>query len=456
MLNYTLAFNKHMSELLRLMLDFYNNDKSLVIFSVLFQVIYSILEFIIVPFILAGAFINIKDSNKFKTQLIKLVGIWIVIKIVGSISLHFHNKLEPEISKYIILSVIKSVFNKYEKENHMTNVSIIIDRLHLLKNNVHDIVYIICTSFIPRFIVMIISCITFFGINKKIGIIIFCCMILQYILLFKGITNCVDTTYLEHIKKDKLYEYIEDLFSNINTIQSTINGYDFEMKNLNNITEKIKKSEKHTNTCINNKQYKGFATSIAIFSFIFYTIYNLHKKGELSNDQTTTVILLVIGLFENMSDMSYFIPEFSRRFGILKSNETFLKELLLKPEVCKHILENLNNTSIIFKNVSFKYTGSTNNFILKDFTLKLPENKIISIYGQSGVGKTTFIKLIFGTEESTTGSISIGGKNIKDYEIRDIRKYVSYINQDTNNLFNSYNILSIFLTSLICMICLKI
>ena len=81
-----------MSELLRLMLDFYNNDKSLVIFSVLFQVIYSILEFIIVPFILAGAFINIKDSNKFKTQLIKLVGIWIVIKIVGSISLHFHNK----------------------------------------------------------------------------------------------------------------------------------------------------------------------------------------------------------------------------------------------------------------------------------------------------------------------------------------------------------------------------
>ena len=425
-----------MSELLKLMKDFYNKNKSLVICSILFQVLYSVIESIIIPFVLSGAFNNIKDSEKFKSQLIKLVGVWIIVKVVGCISLHFHNKLEPEITKYIILSVIKSVFNKYEKDNHMTNVSQIIDRLHLLKINVHDVIHIVCTSFVPRLIVVIISCITFFGINKKIGLIVTICMILQYFLLVQGLSHCVETTYTEHTKKDKMYEYIEDLFLNINTIQSTTNGYDFEIGNLHNITERTKKSEIKTNACINNKQYKGFATSIAVFSFIFYNIYQMHKNGEISNEQTTTIILLVIGLFENMSDMSYYVPEFSHRFGILKSNETFLKELLLKTEKFHNNLEQLNNTAINFKNTSFKYPGNDSNYIIKDLTLEIPENKIIGIYGKSGVGKTTFIKLIFKSEEPTSGEILIGNKNIQDYDVRAIRKYISYVNQDTSTLFN--------------------
>ena len=77
-----------MKELFRMLKGFYNENKRLVIISVIFQVIYSIFETIVIPYILAGTFNNIKNAKDFKYNIIKLVGCWIVIKIVGAISLY--------------------------------------------------------------------------------------------------------------------------------------------------------------------------------------------------------------------------------------------------------------------------------------------------------------------------------------------------------------------------------
>ena len=426
-----------MYELFKLMKDFFEKNKSLVITSVIFQALYSIMEAIVKPFLLAGTFNSISNSEVFKQHIIKLIGLWIIVKLIGSLSLYYHNKIEPEISKYVILRVIESVFVKYENDNHITNISLIIDKLHLIRNNLHDVMFITCTVFLPRIIVLFVSCVTFLSINRKLGITIIACIILQYIILTSGLDKCVTTTYSEHTNKDKMYEYIEDIFSNIDIVQSTTNGYEFEMEKLHNLTESVKRRENKTTSCINTKQYVGYASNIAIFSFIFYTIYNLYKDGSLSHDQTVTVILLVIGLFENISDMTYYIPEFTHRFGVLKSNDEFLKDLLLKSDKVKFNLPKLDSSNIKFKNVSFKYPSNVgNNYILKDLNIEIPKNKIISIIGKSGSGKTTFIKLIFGTEKPINGNVMLGDKNIDDYNIKDIRTFISYINQDTSSLFN--------------------
>jgi len=424
-----------MNELFRILKGFYKQNKSLVISSIFFQILYAIFETIIIPYIIAGTFNNIKNSKEFKYNIIKLIGCWIVIKLVGSISLHFHNQIEPQIAKYIVVTIVNSVFDKYEKENHITNISILIDKIHLIKTNLHDFTYLFCTVFIPRIIVLIISCFNLFRINKKLGITIFICVIIQYFIISYGLSECVKVTYKECKNRDGMYDYIEDLFSNINTIQSTTNGFDSEMKKIDKITSKYKESEMRTIGCISKKQYIGAGANVAIFSIILYTIYNLYKNGEITSDNATTSILLIIGLFDNMSDMAYYMPEFTYRVGILLSNNDFLKTLILDNYKDRKNLDILNEYHIQFKNVSFIYPNTKKN-ILKDFNLEIPKNKIISIYGDSGSGKTTFIKLIFGIENPTSGKVSIGGKNIKEYDIKDIRKYISFIDQNTSNLFN--------------------
>ena len=136
-----------------------------------------------------------------------------------------------------------------------------------------------------------------------------------------------------------------------------------------------------------------------------------------------------------MSNMSYYMPEFTHRVGILLSNEDFLKTLILSKYDDRVNLSTLNDYTIKFNNVSFLYPNTTKN-ILNNLQLEIPKNQIISIYGNSGAGKTTFIKLIFGIENPTQGTITIGNKNIKEYEIKDTRKYIALIDQNTSNLFN--------------------
>lgn len=63
---------------------------------------------------------------------------------------------------------------------------------------------------------------------------------------------------------------------------------------------------------------------------------------------------------------------------------------------------------ICFKNVSFSYSGSERDYVLKDLSLKIPQNKVTAIVGASGSGKTTIVKLLLGFYSVQKGEISVG------------------------------------------------
>ena len=86
-----------MDETLKLINNFYLNNKPLVIANIFFEITYSVIESIVIPLLLSDTFNNIDNIQIFKTQLIKLVLSWIIIKITFSISIYFHNKIEQVI-----------------------------------------------------------------------------------------------------------------------------------------------------------------------------------------------------------------------------------------------------------------------------------------------------------------------------------------------------------------------
>ncbi|MBE7076196.1 MAG: ATP-binding cassette domain-containing protein [Clostridiales bacterium] len=70
---------------------------------------------------------------------------------------------------------------------------------------------------------------------------------------------------------------------------------------------------------------------------------------------------------------------------------------------------------IELKNISFKIFDEKeqkDKYILKNMSVKFPENKITVITGQNGSGKSTLIKLIMGILSPTTGDIFFNGQNI--------------------------------------------
>lgn len=88
-----------------------------------------------------------------------------------------------------------------------------------------------------------------------------------------------------------------------------------------------------------------------------------------------------------------------------------------------------DNLHIKFANVSFRYPNSEN-FVLKNINLDIYGDKKISIIGDNGAGKTTFIKLLLRLYDPTEGNIYINGINIKNINTADYVALFSAVFQD--------------------------
>ena len=84
--------------------------------------------------------------------------------------------------------------------------------------------------------------------------------------------------------------------------------------------------------------------------------------------------------------------------------------------------------AITFNNVSFRYPDATNK-ALNDFTMTIPSGKIIAIVGPNGAGKSTLLKLLCRFYDPDEGSITIDGRDLKDFAIDDLRRLITVLFQ---------------------------
>ena len=80
------------------------------------------------------------------------------------------------------------------------------------------------------------------------------------------------------------------------------------------------------------------------------------------------------------------------------------------------------------ENVTFSYGGDT---VLRDFSMKFPENKIVGVIGKSGSGKSTLLKLLMRFWKTTSGTVHISGTDIENINTSDLRDMESYMTQET-------------------------
>ena len=91
------------------------------------------------------------------------------------------------------------------------------------------------------------------------------------------------------------------------------------------------------------------------------------------------------------------------------------------------------NFDIEFKNVDFSYDNKRR--ILSDVSFRLPEGSTTAIVGPSGSGKTTICNLIARFYDVSSGSISVGGHNVKEYTCDSLLSNISMVFQNVY-LFN--------------------
>ena len=84
---------------------------------------------------------------------------------------------------------------------------------------------------------------------------------------------------------------------------------------------------------------------------------------------------------------------------------------------------------IIFKNIFFNYLGRKST--ISGINFKVPSKTTIGIVGLTGSGKSTLIKLLLRIYDTNKGTISIDGIPIKDIKLKELRKCISLVSQET-------------------------
>ena len=91
------------------------------------------------------------------------------------------------------------------------------------------------------------------------------------------------------------------------------------------------------------------------------------------------------------------------------------------------------NDRIEFNGVCFSYEEGRE--VLTDISLTIPKGKTIALVGQSGSGKSTLVDLIPRYYDANKGSITLDGKDIRNFKVKDLRSLIGNVNQEAI-LFN--------------------
>ena len=95
--------------------------------------------------------------------------------------------------------------------------------------------------------------------------------------------------------------------------------------------------------------------------------------------------------------------------------------------------------SVIFDHVNFSYKKDAKSYVLKDINLSIQSGETIGILGGTGSAKSSLVNLITRLYDVSTGSVKVGGVDVRDYDLETLRNEVSVVLQ--NNVLFSGSIL---------------
>lgn len=161
----------------------------------------------------------------------------------------------------------------------------------------------------------------------------------------------------------------------------------------------------------------------------------IQMPGKFQPADLTAYISYVMMILMSLMMISMFLVNLVLSRASMKRITEVLEEIPdISDEHANPTLE-VENGDIEFQNVSFSYAKDPNNLTLEEVNLKIPSGSTVGIIGGTGSSKTTFVQLIPRLYDVLTGSIKVGGHDVRDYKLDILRNAVAMVLQK-NVLFS--------------------
>ena len=152
-------------------------------------------------------------------------------------------------------------------------------------------------------------------------------------------------------------------------------------------------------------------------------------NGSLAPATFVTIIVLSLGYTEPLFAAILFTSDISKISTVVNEiGQTLDQPEMERPDKPRELAD----TGIKLSNVTFSYADEP---VLKGVDLEIAPGSMVALVGPSGSGKSTIAKLIASQWDVTSGSVCLGGVDVRDMPLSQVAENIAYVSQD-NYLFD--------------------
>ena len=275
-------------------------------------------------------------------------------------------------------------------------------------------------------------CMAFF-INARIASIYLVAVLLLGFVLFLILKRA--TKYFKEAfpKYDKLNESVQENVSAIRVVKAYVRE-DREISKFKKASEGIYKIfTKAEGTTI----FQMPAMNLTVYTCILLISWigaKMIVAGSLTTGELMSLLAYCMNILMSLMIFSFMFVMISMGSAAITRVYEVLEEKssLDNPE---NPVYEIKDGSVDFEDVYFAYNKEAKEPVLKDIDLHIDSGEMVGIIGATGSAKTSLVNLISRLYDVTGGSVKVGGRDVREYDLQTLRNKVSVVLQN-NTLFS--------------------
>jgi len=242
--------------------------------------------------------------------------------------------------------------------------------------------------------------------------------------------------YIRKLSKERQAEVAlsnsiaEESLHSFNVVKAFTNEL-FEMKRYNSVLDKV------VSISLSFAKVKGlfFIFIITVlFGGIFFILWQgalLVQSGQMAIGDLFSFIIYTGIIGGAIASLGTFYTQLA---GALGATDRILEIMESTPELDHHKVQSevpaKLHGDIILENVRFHYPSRPENGVLNGIDMHIANGSKVALVGASGAGKSTIVSMLMRFHDPVSGQITIGGENIKDFDLHAYRKNFATVPQD--------------------------
>lgn len=391
---------------------------------------------VILPFVMALLLEEGIEKGNFKSVCI-YGGLMIVVAVISLLGGVLAGKHAARASAGFACNLREAMYKNIQRFSFSNidkfSTAGLVTRMTTDVTNVQNAYQMIIRIAVRSPLMLISSMVMCFFINTPMSLIFLVGIIFLAIILGIIMAKTMKIFTVAFRKYDDLNASVQENIGGIRVVKAYVRE-DYETEKFMNASGSLYKMFKKAESILAlNNPVMMLVVYNSLISIAWFGAHHI-VNGTLETTQLTSLFTYVMSSLMSLMMLSFIFVMITMSVASMRRIAEVLNE---EPDLanCDNPCFEMKDGSIDFNNVDFAYKKNSEKPVLENIDLHIKSGETIGIIGGTGCGKSSLVNLISRLYDATDGEVMVGGKNVKDYDMKYLRDQVSVVLQK-NVLFS--------------------